>query len=221
MAKFDFYRRQSVGLYSRYDEWPDLRGVDEWRRLVDYPSYEAFNEIRKIGPPAFDCPCLFVSHRQADADYAKRIAYLATTKNFKFWLDILDPGLQSLPNMQMLSEDQKRWLIAGIIEMGIINSTHVISLITSNTIGSMWVPYEYGRITGIPTVSGRACAWKHPGLQYYFPEYLLLGNVTQNEYDINNWLQAEMNVWRPINSPGKSNAGCHGSWEGDTPPELP
>jgi hypothetical protein len=103
-------------------------------------------------------------------------------------LDVFEPSLQSIPN-QSFTTDQLSFLTAAIIEMGIINCTHVIAVMTPNTRGTQWVPYEYGRITDSP-IKGKACAWKHPQL-IELPEYMYLGELTTNEIEIQNWFIKE------------------------------
>ena len=76
-------------------------------------------------------------------------------------------------------------IIALIIEMALINSTHVLALVTSNTIGSMWVPYEYGRIKRVHVFSHEAGSLHLD--KSYIPEYTYLGTQLFNFNSLNNW----------------------------------
>lgn len=136
------------------------------------------------------CPRLFISHRQGDEKFALRIAQLAANNGFYFWVDILDPGLAILNTNPNISPTLIPLLTACIIEMALINCTHVISCMTPKTKGSTWVPYEYGRITDLPNTFTKAAAWVHPNLgkREYLPEYMYLGEITHIEKEIEEWL---------------------------------
>ncbi|MDQ2963251.1 MAG: toll/interleukin-1 receptor domain-containing protein [Pseudomonadota bacterium] len=86
-----------------------------------------------------------MSHRRDDVDYAERIAYLAAQRGLQYWLDIHDPALAAA-NRAGLPSPAKEVLIAAVIEMGLLNSTHVIAVHTKNSDGSKWIPYELGRV---------------------------------------------------------------------------
>ena len=146
--------------------------------------------------PRKKCPCLFISHRQSDGLYALRIAQLAKQGGFMFWLDIFDPGLRLLANNTTIPSNLVPLITACIIEMALINCTHVIACMTPATRGTLWMPYEYGRITKIPGFYRRACAWLHPDLiPADFPEYMHLGVIAKNEQEISRWLNSEYMFW--------------------------
>jgi hypothetical protein len=154
------------------------------------------SRLRKSYPtlPANKCPRLFVSHRRDDKDYALRIAELAARNGFAYWVDVLDPDLKSLANSRV-PERLFPLVTACIIEMALINCTHVIACLTPNSRGTLWIPYEYGRITELPGLSINACAWLDPNLlSVDFPEYMLLGEITKNENEIETWLRSEWNI---------------------------
>ncbi len=121
------------------------------------------------------CQRLFISHRKMDKQYALRMAKLAYSNGFAYWLDVLNPDLQSLSGT---THDKQLipLLTACIIEMALINCTHVLACMTPNTIGTLWVPYEYGRIKHLPLYAANVAAWLHPNLDAQeFPEYMWLG----------------------------------------------
>ena len=141
------------------------------------------------------CPRLFISHRRDDKDYALRIAQLAAQNGFAYWVDVLDPDLQSL-GTGTIPERLRPFVIACIIEMALINCTHVIACMTPNSRGTLWIPYEYGRIKDLPGLSINTCAWLDPNLLAVdFPEYLLLGEIAKNEMEIESWLSNEWSAW--------------------------
>lgn len=140
------------------------------------------------------CPRLFISHRQIDKNYALRIAQLSQKKKFAYWVDVLDPNLQSLQAFNV-SERLLPLITACIIEMALINCTHVIACMTVETRGSLWLPYEYGRVTELPINTKKATAWLHPNLmQKNFPEYMLLGESFKLESEIESWLETEQEI---------------------------
>lgn len=144
--------------------------------------------------PKNNCPRLFISHRRNDKDYALRIAQLASQNGFAYWVDVLDPDLQALANSTFPGR-LFPLVIACIIEMALINCTHVIACLTPNSRGTLWMPYEYGRITELPGLNTNTCAWLDPNLlSVDFPEYMLLGEVSKNEMEIENWLKTELKM---------------------------
>ena len=86
-------------------------------------------------------------------------------------------------------------LTAAIIEMGLLNSSHVIAAMTSKTKGSQWVPYEYGRVKEPPPNAVNAACWRDattlPECEA-LPEYVLLAPVWKTECEIRAWLKREM-----------------------------
>ncbi len=152
--------------------------------------------------PQRKCPRLFISHRQVDTTYALSIAGISAGCGFAYWLDVLDPHLSTLGRLKKNSPKLRSLLTACIIEMALINCTHIISCLTPNSRGSMWIPYEYGRITKIPRIRNRAAAWIHSLLPVAdFPEYMYLGEITTNSAEISSWLTAEKKLpaWKGCN----------------------
>jgi hypothetical protein len=153
-------------------------------------------KLRRFGPLENPCPRLFISHRQPDWPYAIRIAQIAENEGFDYWVDVLDPALKYLARNIILPAYLVPLLTACIIEMALINCTHVICCMTPQSRGSLWIPYEYGRITEIPGYWKKAAAWLHPQLpQADYPEYMLLGETYHTETAIGHWLQSEFRIW--------------------------
>jgi hypothetical protein len=214
MANYD-YKEYEGPLEGRFPGRPDISGGAEWIQLVQEPTLQNLDRLRDAGFSTTKraCPRLFVSHRQIDVKEAERIAWLACNEQFEYWIDIYDPALVSLPQCKGLSNKQIALLTAGIIEMALINCTHVMAAMTLNAPGSMWIPYEYGRITDLPTTQGRAAAWVHKQSSN-IPEYLYLGIITVDEPEIRKWLRDEFKKW--------SGGGCSCSWgTKPVPPALP
>ena len=137
--------------------------------------------------------------------------------------NVLDPDLAQLQiwiGGSTLTEEQKSAAIASVIEMGLINSSHVLAVMTENTRGSQWVPYEYGRVKDPALVTLQASCWTHPQIpKQALPEYLYLGVINPNETEIRNWLKSEFQSWKKkkisfISAPA-------GNWTGSVPKPLP
>lgn len=76
---------------------------------------------------------VFISHRTADDAKATSIAYrLRVIHNINCYVDDLDP----------LTRTTKK--ITDLILSRIASCTHILALVTDNTIGSWWVPFEVG-----------------------------------------------------------------------------
>lgn len=147
----------------------------------------------------------------AETTSGRQAARIAVQNGFEFWLDVIDPQLISLAT-QPLSPRELALLTAAIIEMAVINCTHVLALMTKNTRGSSWVPYEYGRIKELPFNDLKAAAWRHPDLsQADLAEYLELGPIHTTRKGLNDWFTGER--------PGE----CQTSypWPFDEPGDLP
>lgn len=201
----------------RFPRW--AIGQEEWRG-GDFPGAAALPSLaaRDNHPKMFPCPRVFVSYRHTDRPYALRAAWLANQSGFNFWLDVLDPALAALGNSG-LTGPAAAAATALIIEMGLLNSSHVLAVMTNNTTGTMWVPYEYGRVKEAPPTSIQASAWLDRGLSYT-PEYLELGVKHFTEGDIRCWLASQMSLWNQTHG-NTCLRGSAGRWRGNEPPPLP
>lgn len=134
-------------------------------------------------------PCLFISHKQQDYDEALRIAHLAHDCGYDIYLDVLDPLLQNAQNQKSAI------LMANLIELGLLNSTHLIAVMTPNTTSSRWVPYEFGRVKEHQLLSYKTSSWA----QHYvkLPEYLYLCPIHHSERQVKQWLKNNNPLWMP------------------------
>ena len=132
-------------------------------------------------------------------DEALRVAWLANQAGHHFWLDILEPTLRGTP----LNPIQ----IAGVIEMALLNSTHLVALITPKSLSSRWIPYEYGRVKEPTPYALNTACWIYEVASR--PEYLELGTLCGREDHITKWL----------GPPGPRNSPV--SWPPPEPPVLP
>jgi hypothetical protein len=89
---------------------------------------------------------------------------------------------------------QRPRALAYYIETALRNCTHVIAVITPNTRGSMWVPYEYGRARDSSPDSVQAACWIDRDVTG-LPEYLELGVKATSDDEIRLWLRQELAAW--------------------------
>jgi len=98
---------------------------------------------------------VFLSHRKADKASALKIyAYLDANK-IKCYLDEFDETLQRSKN------------ITDVIMTRINECSHLMAIVSSNTTGSWWVPFEVGVAS---EADRRICSFKIDGVS--LPEYL-------------------------------------------------
>src|SRR5262245_11471035 len=84
-------------------------------------------------------PCIFISHIAVDKSAAVAIgSYITSRGDIDIYLDIHDADLQAAVSKNSAIA------ITRFIERGLAKSTHIICLVSQNTVGSWWVPYELG-----------------------------------------------------------------------------
>jgi hypothetical protein len=226
VANFNWGDNQARPFRARYSGLPlaDLAGYAQWEALM--AAFQTFNapadawpflqDIRRvrhsIGPRR--CPRLFVSHRQGDESFALRVAWCANQENVEYWIDVLNLPPNLVQGPQALAPVQQIILLAAIIEMALINCTHVTAVMTPATAPSRWVPYEYGRIKDETPAHLTASCWRHPNVgDRDLPEYTHLAPIFTNEPDLRQWLHNER-LHFPLCS-----ATTAGPWPYDNLPE--
>src|ERR1700742_4569424 len=119
------------------------------------------DEIPPAGlPPA--TPSFFFSHQQADAFKGERVACLVEHHGIDSWLDVHDPTL-ALVNLLSPGDPRHAALVAAIVEIALLSSTHVIALYTAHSANSKWIPYELGRAKDKRIASPQAAIWLASG----------------------------------------------------------
>jgi hypothetical protein len=205
MSNYDWLEFSGRPPGERYPDW--VEGVGMWRELV---AGDAFARQRLLdvlvsarasvswGAPGTELirPRLFVSHRKDDEARAREVAALAQAEGFQVWLDVLDSGLQHTAQASTGTRADAL-AVALIIEMALLNCTHVIALITPRTRGTYWVPYEYGRVKDSSPHSLRAASWIDRQVSDQ-PEYLELGVKTRSDDEIRDWLRPEIAEWNRV-----------------------
>tara|TARA_R110002020_G_scaffold185364_2_gene382923 strand:- start:2341 stop:2889 length:549 start_codon:yes stop_codon:yes gene_type:complete len=82
--------------------------------------------------------CVFISHHKSDLDDCKKIADYLMKANIDVYLDEYDYDLKE----QVQKQNPKG--VVNCISKGISNSTHMLCVLSSQTIYSKWVPWELG-----------------------------------------------------------------------------
>ncbi len=224
MPSYDYREYDDRDWSERYPA--DVTGASAWQEQPSGPDWSGFDAAGALRvfpkPGMINRPRIFVSHRRIDVAKAERIAWLADEEGFEFWLDALDFSIQQLVGLAgsgAISQRTRSLATAAIIEMALLNSTHVVAAMTSKTPGSAWVPYEYGRAKDMGPVSRQAGCWIERGLNLKrLPEYLHLGKKTFSEADIRRWFSTEFTHWNTRY--GSSATAPAGNWHGTIPAPL-
>lgn len=121
--------------------------------------------------------CVFISHQQKDKEQAKTIADYLMGVGIDVYIDEYDKDLK----IHHQSNNAKA--VTDSIRKGINNSSHMLVLVSPNTLYSTWVPFEIGYgydKTDLITL----CLKNIPkgGL----PEYLKSTKIIRDIYDLNN-----------------------------------
>lgn len=126
--------------------------------------------------------CVFISHQKSDKIEARKIADYLIAANIDVYFDEYDKDLK----IHHQSNNSKA--VTAAICQGINNSSHMLVIVSPNTLYSTWVPFEVGYgyertdlavlcLKGIP--KGK------------LPEYIRTATVVRDIYDFNkkisNW----------------------------------
>lgn len=138
-----------------------------------YPTkYESRSKVLSLG-----IKCIFISHQQKDKEEAKKIADYLIKAGIDVYLDVYDGDLR------IYHQSNNARAVTDSIRKGINNSSHMLVLVSPNTLYSTWVPFEIGYgydktdlfvlcLKGIPK----------GGL----PEYVRSSTIVRDIYDLNN-----------------------------------
>lgn len=187
------------------------RGGGIWRD-ADLESAEgvehllqALVETRRTQPRPEET--VFVSHRSMDLDHGLAIARFVADRGVEYWIDECDAtlGWVNAGGAAHLPDRARVLLVACAIETGLLNSTHLVAVMTPNTTGGWWVPYEYGRVKESAMYSHEVSAWFRndllasyaPGLASR-PEWLHLGDQHDSQAALVNWLPGPLQSALPV-----------------------
>jgi hypothetical protein len=83
-------------------------------------------------------PKVFLSHRAPDKPIARAIASVLSALDVHYWLDENDLDLQRAAALGWLGDSR----LVHAIERGVRHCTALLGLLSGQTVGSWWVPYE-------------------------------------------------------------------------------
>jgi hypothetical protein len=121
--------------------------------------------------------CVFISHQKADKDAAKKVADYLKEAGIDVYFDEYDTELR----IHHQANNPKA--VTDAIKKGINNSSHMLAIISPNTLTSSWVPFEIGY--GFDkTELGVLCLKGIPIGK--LPEYVRTALIIRDIYDLNN-----------------------------------
>ncbi|CUX05347.1 hypothetical protein AGR1B_pAt30042 [Agrobacterium fabacearum S56] len=191
---------------------PETNGYEQWQSFLELLSAplstlvsdetglptdllilagEALSKFDLTANSTVQTPTVFVSHRQFDLKFAERVAWLACDAGMDYWLDVHDPFLKYANHNIPRANPLYPILVAGIIEMALLNSSHLIAIHTRASRRSQWIPYEFGRLRDRKHLSSNCGSWFDPRTNLTLHgDYLRLARKTQGgETDVRHWLQ--------------------------------
>jgi hypothetical protein len=195
-----------VALARRFDRAEGATGIHLWQGFVEAlqgvagrPSEASLTDevlgvidgfIARAGwAPRPSTPTLFVSHQWKDDKLAERVAWEAKEVGFDYWLDVHDTKLTAVTSAA-LPVPIKAALITGIIEVALLNSTHLVGLQTTNSQTSRWVPYEFGRAKDRRMISDRTASWFQTGVGLDpNGDYLAFAECCDTDSALYDWLK--------------------------------
>lgn len=208
----DEARRAPQDIETRYIGTRDIdpEGVVAWNRFVQRLSEPeaALTSFLRATQPLQRNPALkrvFISHRMGTAAWAERIAWLASQEaGLEYWLDVHDPVLRLAGAVLNPGDPRYAVTIAAIIEMALLNCTHVIAMHTppppqtnppTPWQPSQWIPYELGRAKSRSVFSGQMAGWFHSDVRppHSRGEYVSLADIRFSDDDVEDWLTSHGN----------------------------
>lgn len=82
--------------------------------------------------------CVFISHQKADASICRHIADYLIKAGIDVYFDEFDRDLK------IYRQENRPKGVVDSIKKGIQNSTHMLCVVSPNTLSSQWVPWEVG-----------------------------------------------------------------------------
>lgn len=125
---------------------------------------------------------VFISHQKRDRDEAKKIADYLVSVGIEVYFDEFDKELQ----LADLNNNPKA--VVAAIKKGIKSSTHMLCIVSPNTLTSKWVPFEIGYgydLTDLATLTLKGI--KNSDL----PDYIKTKPIIRDIYDINKFVKEQ------------------------------
>lgn len=137
-----------------------------------YPiKYESRAKVVALG-----VKCIFISHQQKDKDAARKIADYLQNAGIDVYFDEYDKDLK------LHNQSGNPKAVTQAICNGVNNSSHMLVLVSPNTLYSTWVPFEIGY--GFDKTELSVLCLK--GIQKgSLPEYVRTAKIIRDIYDLN------------------------------------
>lgn len=122
-------------------------------------------------------PCVFISHKKEDADFARNLSDYVMERGINVYFDENDPILAK----EHKSPDE----VVNAIKVGLEKSTHMIIVLSKNTLESNWVPWEVG------FASAKDKEYRLLRLNDVYgdiPEFYKVAKILNDYDDLNNFL---------------------------------
>jgi hypothetical protein len=123
-------------------------------------------------------PCIFISHRKDDIRKAREVGRYLKELNLNIYLDEEDKELQKAD----LVGDHAS--VVAYIDGALDACTHFLGIITPNTRGSWWVPYELG----MARRAQRECAHLIEGTVNELPSFIQVAEILPDVVSLKKWL---------------------------------
>lgn len=124
--------------------------------------------------------CVFISHQKKDTKECSEIAEFLKSVGIDVYFDEYDSDLR----IAVQNDDPKK--VVNAIKKGIKNSTHMLCVISPNTLYSKWVPFEIGY--GYDSTQVMVLTLK--GISKAdLPHYARAVPIIRDIYDINNFVE--------------------------------
>lgn len=123
---------------------------------------------------------VFISHQKKDKKEAKEIADYLKKVGIEVYFDEYDRELQ------IATETDNPKAVVNAIKKGINNSSHMLCLISKNTLYSKWVPFEVGYgydKTDLATVTLKGISNSE------LPDYIKVAPIIRDIYDLNKFIE--------------------------------
>ena len=147
-------------------------------------NYLTLNENeRQLFSVSASQPCVFISHKKEDSDFARHLSDYVMERGINVYFDENDPILAK----EHKSPDE----VVNAIKKGLEKSTHMIIILSKNTLESNWVPWEVG------FVSAKDKEYRLLRLNDVYgdiPEFYKVAKILNDYDDLNNFLASMKKV---------------------------
>lgn len=148
-------------------------------------NFRIFSESRKT----IDVKCIFLSHQQKDKEVCRKIADYLMTADIDVYFDEDDDDLK------LYRQTNRPQGVVDSIRKGINNSSHMLVVVSPNTIYSSWVPWEIGY--GFDNTQLSVLTLK--GIKdESLPDYLKTSQIIRGTKSLNEYLAKITNNYQSI-----------------------